>query len=77
MLKLKNSVIPKVFWVFARRINRFSMKPRRLGLREKPFGFSCSAERLSPPWPCLETRRQQIGVQSAALLQKAYTMPNG
>lgn len=50
MLKLKNSVsvTPKVFWVFARRINRFSMKPGGLGLDEKPFGFCCSAEHLSP-----------------------------
>lgn len=29
------------------------------------------------PWPCLETRSHQVGLQSAALLQKAYTMPNG
>lgn len=50
MFKLKNSVfvIPKVFWVFERRINRFSIKPGGLDLNEKPFGFCCSAERLSP-----------------------------
>lgn len=48
MLEQKNSVsvIPKVFWVFARRINRFSTQPGKLGLSEKSFGFCCSAECL-------------------------------
>lgn len=46
MLKLKKSVsvIPKVFWVFTRRINRFSRRPGRLGHSEKPFGFCCLTE---------------------------------
>lgn len=37
MLKHESSVsvVPKVLWVFDRRINRFSVKPGRLGLGEE------------------------------------------
>lgn len=37
MLKRKSSVsvVPKVLWVFDLRINRFSVKPARLGLGEE------------------------------------------
>lgn len=57
MLKQKNSVsvVPKVFWVFARRINRFSMKPGRLGLSEK-MG-SAAQLNVCPPMALLGSQK--------------------
>lgn len=74
MLKRKSSVsvVPKVLWVFDMRINRSSVKPRRLGLGEETLWVLLLSGVSVLPRPCLETRRHQVGVQNAVLLQKAH-----
>lgn len=66
------SVVSRGLWLFNMRINRFSVKPGRLGLRT--FRFCCKLS-VCPPTALLGN--QKAPSRSAALLQKTHMMLKG